>query len=560
MKHVLAAGAIASIILLLIVSCGGESDPVARAANGKIVVYPGPEGVAPSDLYAVRVTRDGKTYESFVNISRRIKHDSYSNSWTTFSFSGTINVEVEKLTGPIPQSVTIRPSRKEISASLKGRVAVFTLKAPAKISVEFDAGLLHPKDNGQPTDSMMVFADPLETNVPDPESAGVVVYRKSRVIPPNAHTLYFPPGVHFIGGYKDLIDPSTSILENDPKNPPPIYSAPYDQPPYNNRFSDLPSHIKTVYISGGAIVFGAFRINTCSDFTIRGRGILSGEKFAGVTNEGAGGPNDMGTYFFQDSGLSIGERTTHYDPRYHMVWIEHGEHIVMEGITISAASHMGVRLFGYGHHVSNIKVMGWYHNNDGITVGDDSVVQDSFFKMDDDFIKIAYGNNVVVRNNVLWQWDNGAAFQMSWNAADDIDGVYVHDNDIIHASPNSTANCAVFDAMHAGTAHLKNYTFENIYIEGPHARTLYFEIETNPWDTTPNAFGNISDVMFHNIHVGKRPENANVLKGYNAAYAIRDVLFKKFIVDGVALNPLNCTDYFDIHNASTDNIQFITGN
>ena len=572
--HRLFIGIAACLILAAAISCGGsgssgaqdnhktpEQDPVDPPGSGKVVVYPGPSGIACSDLYAVKVSRNHGTYDSFVYISRRIKHTNQSNSWTTFSFQGEVTVEVEKLTGPAPSTVKLRPSSKAVPVELAGRTARFTLRSPAKLSVEFDTDLIPEQNAGQPRDAMLVFADPLETDVPDPDDPGVAVFRDDAPIPSagGIHTLYFPPGLHFIGGYRDLIDPSTSILENDPENPPPCYSPPHDT--MTDTFSDLPQNIKTVYLAGGAYVRGAFRMEERENFTLRGRGILSGDKFAAVTDESALGENDMGLYFFQDTGQIIGDRSIDYDRRYHMFWIEWGTHITLEGITIANVSHMGIRLFGYDHKVHNIKVMGWHQNNDGITIGDDSELSDSFFKMDDDFIKIAYCQNTEIHDNVLWQWDNGAAFQFSWNSNYPAGNVRIYNNDVIHASPNSGINCAVFDALHAGKAHLKGFLFENIRIEGPHARTLYMEVGPNPWDEDKTTHGWISDVTFRGIHIEEQPENRSVIKGYNPEHRISDILFQGCWVGDTLLTDTNHTDFFETFDpGKTADIRFSGGN
>lgn len=56
----------------------------------------------------------------------------------------------------------------------------FRLERPRKISVEFDDDITHP---------LLVFADPLEENVPSRGAPGVI---------------YFGPGVHEIGAALDI--------------------------------------------------------------------------------------------------------------------------------------------------------------------------------------------------------------------------------------------------------------------------------------------------------------------------------------------------------------------
>ena len=71
----------------------------------------------------------------------------------------------------IPTSYGIRPA-------VTGNTVSFDMDRPRKVSVEFDGDITHP---------LLVFADPLETNVPAPDAPDVV---------------HFAPGVHNVGkGY-----------------------------------------------------------------------------------------------------------------------------------------------------------------------------------------------------------------------------------------------------------------------------------------------------------------------------------------------------------------------
>jgi len=125
--------------------------------HAEVVTHPGPAGIRPSAQYAVRVTQDGKTGEPFVYVTRAKwrSNRSKTSSWTTFSFSGKVTVEVRKLRGTfktcriLPSSYGIRPVGDDSAVR-------FTLDRPRKVAVEFDDDITHP---------MLVFADPLEKDV-----------------------------------------------------------------------------------------------------------------------------------------------------------------------------------------------------------------------------------------------------------------------------------------------------------------------------------------------------------------------------------------------------------
>ncbi|MHC4199816.1 MAG: hypothetical protein ACYSU0_07465 [Planctomycetota bacterium] len=204
------------VALGLLLLAGG---PRARAT---VETCPAPGGIAPSEHYTVKVSQGGRVLDSFVYMVRAQRpksNRSRTTSWTTFSFSGEVTVHVTKLRGAFT-SCKVIPTSYRIRPTVKGDTVSFELDRPRKVSVEFDGDITHP---------LLVFADPLERNVPTPDAPDVV---------------YFAPGVHNVGkGY--AVGPG-----------------------------------KTVYLAGGAYVNGQLVTKDASGVTIRGRGILSGETFA----------------------------------------------------------------------------------------------------------------------------------------------------------------------------------------------------------------------------------------------------------------------------------------
>ena len=68
---------------------------------------------------------------------------------------------------------------------------------------------------------------------------------------------------------------------------------------------------------------------------------------------------------------------------------------------------------GRGATVSNVKAMSWYYTTDGIMAGRDALIEDSFFKVNDDALKI-FQSNTLVQRCTIWQLDNGMPFMISW--------------------------------------------------------------------------------------------------------------------------------------------------
>ncbi|WKN45003.1 T9SS type A sorting domain-containing protein [Tunicatimonas pelagia] len=202
-----------------------------------VVTYPAPTGSgAPvmSDDYDVSV--EGQTldvYRTWTNA--RVQYSNWAHrdneaAMAYFDFSGTVTISVT-VNHTSVNSYKLYPSRAGISASRSGNTITFSLTGPPKQLVL--------KINDDWRHSLHIFANPLETNIPNANDANV---------------RYFGPGVHTPadGGVPGRIE-----LHSD----------------------------QTLYIAGGAVVKGIIRANdatTKNNVTIRGRGILQFEG-SGIT-------------------------------------------------------------------------------------------------------------------------------------------------------------------------------------------------------------------------------------------------------------------------------------
>ena len=94
-----------------------------------------------------------------------------------------------------------------------------------------------------------------------------------------------------------------------------------------------------------------------------------------------------------------------------------GDNHVVEGITaVNAPTYVfNLNSFwttGCGDHagsravVRRVKGIGWHYTSDGVFTGRDSLIEDSFFKVNDDAIKVFLSNTLVQRCTV-WQLNNG---------------------------------------------------------------------------------------------------------------------------------------------------------
>jgi hypothetical protein len=138
-------------------------------------------------------------------------------SMVQFDFSGAVEVKVRKNNGTLNQ-VRIRPAIAGIQPKVNGNTFTFTLMEPRKLSIE---------TNGDTRHNLHLFANSLETNIPDPKDPNVI---------------YFGPGVHKPG---DL--------------PGDVFVVPSN---------------KTVYLAGGAVLQGKLLCDKVENVKICGRGII----------------------------------------------------------------------------------------------------------------------------------------------------------------------------------------------------------------------------------------------------------------------------------------------
>ncbi|MGH3750777.1 MAG: hypothetical protein ACRDT8_25675, partial [Micromonosporaceae bacterium] len=333
---------------------GIHPDPQAPA---QLVTYPGPSGIAASNQYAVSVEQgSGGPRSSFVYKALARKTDtnrSEDTSWTSFSFAGSVTVRVSDLAGSATGCM-VRPYSAGVSTQFSNGVCSFTLNQPRNVSVEF-----HPDIHNPVPHPMLVFANPLEVDVP---SAG------------DPNVLYLGPGVHHLGSGV------------------PIRSG------------------QTVYVAGGAWVDAAFIASgAVQNVAFKGRGVVSG-LFMDTGNQDQN-KNQPGMIDIADQGSS---------------------NLLVEGITFVNAPRFNVRALGSNTTIHNVKTISWWFSTDGLVGGNSSLIENNFIKVNDDSIKLHWGD-AIARRNVIWQLENGGSFNISWNIHEDTDTFHVYDNDVIHA-------------------------------------------------------------------------------------------------------------------------------
>jgi hypothetical protein len=278
--------------------------------------------------------------------------------------------------------------------------------------------------------------------VPDLKAHRLFLFADAVVPPPppdDHNTLRFGPGTHDLG--ETFIEPKPG---------------------------------QTVYLDEGAVVFGRIRIRNAPGVSLRGPGILSGGHLP---------PNPPDTYTVP-----------------HLIEADtDSPGIVIDGPTLIESPHYNVLLRGENCVVRNTRMIGWWYGTDGIGIGPNGRIEDCFFQVNDDSIKI-YNSGLVVSRCVIWQLENGAAFQFSWNLNGDSRGFRVTDCDIIGVDHHQEANNrGVFTAIHGGKGRLSDYLFEDIRVENARFRLLLLTIKKTSWSKA-KEWGSIRNVHFRRLH------------------------------------------------------------
>lgn len=210
-----------AIALLCSLSVGAQS----------LVVYPDPLN-APESLgnkdFTVKVRKTGGVWQNLYAYNIKVAavkgavNQVENASMCSFDFSGEVDVAVKSNKVNI-QSARVRPLSHGIKYTIKNNTVYFTLTTPSNLSVEINGDIFH---------NLQLFANPVETFVPDKKDTNLI---------------YFEPGIHQLA---------------------------------NGKMS-VPSG-KTVYLAGGAVLTGQLLVDHVQDVKIVGRGIIAPSVKMGV--------------------------------------------------------------------------------------------------------------------------------------------------------------------------------------------------------------------------------------------------------------------------------------
>ncbi len=285
---------------------------------------------------------------------------------------------------------------------------------------------------------------------------------------------------------------------------------------------------ESVYIAGGAVVYGSIQAQGASNLRIAGRGILDVSPF----ERGQGG----GAVRLTDCS-----------------------DVTVEGIVMRDPDVWCCSLFGCRNvTISSVKLVGlWRYNADGIDVcnSQDVVVQDCFVRAFDDALVIKglkFGNkslddrpvrNVTFRRCTVW-CDWGRAMEIgAETCAPEIADITFEDCDIIR-----TTHIAM-DIQHGDRATVRNIRFENIRVEiddwNPRPRMQQTRDEKYPENLQDAYCPALLEIIIRNNFYSKDEQRG----------IVRDILFKDISVTSGLQPPSSFRGFDAEHTVSGVTIQ-----
>ena len=467
------------LLTLMLVSCRTDDDektstpvvsdptdyePDRIVTETKVRIYEGPKILESSDLVEIKV--EGKelfVYETLVNHGRIF---SYATPKTKapvaiFDFEGSVDVEITINGVDQVHKAVVRPLAYGVEPTLSGNTISFTLDYPTSYVIEY---------NDDPTTAIHLFANPLEEDAPDPNQ--------------------IPDDMIYIG--------------------PGVYKA--DAIPVKSN--------QTVYIAGGAVVYGQIRAENVENVTIRGRGIIDG---------------------------SIYKRTQASE--YTLpIEFRHSKNIKIEGIAfLNPAGWAITSYFVDGLEIDNIKIITARANGDGISIQSSKnvTVRNSFVRSWDDSLVVKNydrGNteNILFENMVIWT-DLAQSMEIGYEAyGDTIKNVTFRNITVLHNFHKPVISIHNADDAAISNILYQNITVEDAQMEGDNKLETYdnflidFTILYNQeWTSSGGKRGTIYGVTIDNVVVlDGRDDIISRIIGYDKDHRVTNVKISNVVYKG----------------------------
>jgi len=443
-----------------------------------------------------------KTYKVTVDRKELFVYNAPVAPVASFDMSGPVNIEIKA--DRDVKWVDIRPKNLGIHPEFKDSTIRFRLEKPCNISIE-----LNGEFSNKP---LYLFANPPEKNPPAKGAKGVHYFEAGKV-----YTL--------------------GIIE--------VTSG------------------ETVYIEGGAVVYGMIHAEKASDIRIAGRGILEGSR----------------------------NREYQKGSWRRFVEMKDCKNVQIEGITlINSPTWQIVPINCENVSINNVKIVSNNGGDDGIDVvrSRKVLIENCFIHTKDDCIAIKsawdypgnVGNeNILVTRSVFWNTEWGNALEIGFELrADTMKNIAFRDCDVIHCDDGavmsihngdrSVVTDVIFEDIRVEDARQKLFdlaVFLSQYsVDSPDEKSKEFVYQNGPWDGLVHVpadkkkeharfRGQIRNVTFKDIQVVDGIFPFSVFCGYDEDHLVENVIIENLTVHGKKIT--NSTDA-RLYTELARNIQF----
>lgn len=440
----------------------------------KLVTYDGPSIMTTSSKVGISVEdQELFVYETRVNHGRVFTYE-YSQDtapMAIFDFQGKVKVEIEVKDGTSVTSATISPLVYGIKPEIKDNKISFELEYPDNYTIEY---------NDDYKTAVHLFANPLEEDPITEEMA------KN-----DPNIIYFGPGVYKPDGI-------------------PVKSG------------------QTVYIAGGAVIYGQMIPTVLKNITIRGRGIISG---------------------------AVYDRQTQ-NQLYIPMEIRDCSNVKLEGITILDPAGWTVAVKSSDHvTIDNIHIISARANSDGISVQSSSnvTVQNCFVRTWDDSLVVKNvdresTHDILFDNNTVWT-DLAQSMEVGYETyGPEMDNITFKNTTVVHNFHKPVISLHNCDDAHITNVHYENITVEDgqmlgdVQDDGENDFFIDFTIAYNSeWTKSEGKRGSVENVTIKNVNVYKMASIvASRMFGEGEDSAIKNVTISNVVIEGKKVN--NDTD------------------
>ncbi|MDR0855530.1 MAG: discoidin domain-containing protein [Christensenellaceae bacterium] len=450
-----------------------EYAPEGVVTTTKLVTYDGPNLLTTSAKVGVKVDNtDLFVYETRVNHSRTFSYG-YTLTKTPlviFDFEGKVTVEVEVKGKTAVTGVTVSPRSYGIEPKTTGNIISFDLSYTDNYTLEFATDT----EPDAYKNAVHIFASEIEKDPIDSEN-----------LPEN--TVYIGPGVYEAGAL-------------------PIPDG------------------GTLYLAGGAYVYGQVRTELLDNVTIRGRGIISGEIY---------------------ERTKAAEYTLPFELR-------NGKNLTIEGITILDPAGWAITLYKCdGVTINNVKIITARANGDGISVQSCSnvTVNKGFVRTWDDSLVVkntdrGITDNIVFDGTVVWT-DLAQSCEVGFetNGAT-MNNITFKNITILHAFHKAALSIHNSDDAVITNVNYTNITIEDAAQVGDYANTTEDDFllditiaYSEEWTKSGGNRGSVRDVTFANITVLKLKEGIHSrFAGESSTAQVNGVSISNLIIEGTAVS------------------------